>query len=51
MNPDKYTVFGIEKPFPWIGLGLFAAAVITGPLLILAIVVAVARFDEQLYDF
>ncbi|QUE26208.1 hypothetical protein SEA_AKHILA_22 [Mycobacterium phage Akhila] len=21
-HPDNYTILGIEKPFPWIGLGL-----------------------------
>ncbi|AII28172.1 hypothetical protein VC74_gp24 [Mycobacterium phage Sparky] len=21
-HPDNYTVFGIEKPFPWVGLGV-----------------------------
>ena len=51
-NSDRYTVLGVEKPFPWVGLLLFAGAVAAGgPLLIMAGVWAVTRFDEQLYTF
>ncbi|AAN12585.1 gp24 [Mycobacterium phage Che9c] len=33
-HPDNYTVFGIEKPFPWVGLGvgLLGGLVLTGAL-------------------
>ncbi|MBU8830817.1 hypothetical protein [Mycolicibacterium goodii] len=34
MNPDKYTVCGIEKPFPWVGLsvGLIVGATLSALL-------------------
>ncbi|UGU31395.1 hypothetical protein LT350_00015 [Mycolicibacterium smegmatis] len=33
-HPDNYTILGIEKPFPWIGLGagLLGGLVLTGVL-------------------
>ncbi|QDK01131.1 hypothetical protein I5J50_gp25 [Mycobacterium phage Purky] len=33
-HPDNYTAFGIEKPFPWVGLGmgLLCGVVLTGVL-------------------
>ena len=51
MNPDRYTVFGIEKPFPWVAVGLFCAAVIGGPLFIAAAVWAVTKCDNNLCEF
>ncbi|QGJ88198.1 hypothetical protein PBI_STANNES_25 [Mycobacterium phage StAnnes] len=33
-HPDNYTIFGIEKPFPWVGLGLglLGGLILTGLL-------------------
>ncbi|AGT12230.1 hypothetical protein PBI_VELVETEEN_23 [Mycobacterium phage Velveteen] len=33
-HPDNYTILGIEKPFPWagLGIGLLGGLVLTGVL-------------------
>ncbi|QIN94249.1 membrane protein [Mycobacterium phage Willsammy] len=50
---DRYTVFGIEKPFPWVGvalgIGLLGGLMLTG-LLSWAFAVGSVALVEKLID-
>ncbi|QBP31895.1 hypothetical protein I5J42_gp25 [Mycobacterium phage GreaseLightnin] len=50
-HPDNYTILGIEKPFPWagLGIGLLGGLVLTG-LLSWAFVTGTLPFVERLID-
>ncbi|XAF37028.1 minor tail protein [Mycobacterium phage MKC-IRE-02] len=50
-HPDNYTILGIEKPFPWIGLGLgmLGGLILTG-LLSWAFATGSVALVEKLID-
>ncbi|AOT25770.1 hypothetical protein SEA_TORTELLINI_25 [Mycobacterium phage Tortellini] len=49
---DRYTVFGIEKPFPWagLGIGLLGGLVLTGLLSWVFAVGSVALVEKLIDD-
>ncbi|ASR84877.1 hypothetical protein SEA_STEVIERAY_25 [Mycobacterium phage StevieRay] len=46
---DRYTVFGIEKPFPWVGVALLGGGILTA-LLSWAFATGTLPFLEKIID-